>query len=134
MAKSKYPVISQGEFDTLFNEIKNWNKWGKDDEKGTLNYITPDKIIAAAALVKSGRSVSMSIPMDKVAGPDNPMPVIPPRFLLLRQFRRPRPHGNGNRKPRALQHGERMERVYRTAGHPFASHFPTAVGYAGMAA
>jgi kynurenine formamidase len=76
MLKSKYPPITLKEFDTLFEKLKNWNKWGADDEIGTLNYITPDKIKAAAALVRSGRSVSMAIPIDKVAGPDNPHPAI----------------------------------------------------------
>jgi kynurenine formamidase len=31
---------------------------------------------AAAALVRSGRQVTMAIPMNKIAGPDNPSPVI----------------------------------------------------------
>jgi kynurenine formamidase len=49
---------------------------GPDDELGTLNYITPEMVRAAAGLVRSGRQVSMSIPMNTVAGPDNPSPVI----------------------------------------------------------
>ena len=64
------------EFDKLYESLKNWGEWGKDDELGTLNYITPDKIRRAAALVKSGRSVSMEIPINTVAGPDNPNPAI----------------------------------------------------------
>ena len=68
--------ISLGEFDRLFESLKNWGRWGPDDEKGTLNYITPDKVRAAAALVQSGRSVSMSIPINTIAGPDNPNPAI----------------------------------------------------------
>ena len=44
--------------------------------RGTLNYITPAKVRAAAALVRSGRSVSMAIPINKVAGPDNPHPAV----------------------------------------------------------
>jgi len=69
-------TISIQEFDGLFERLKNWSRWGADVEKGTLNYITPDKITAAAALVKSGRTVSMSIPIDKIAGPDNANPAI----------------------------------------------------------
>lgn len=68
--------MSLEEFDRLFESLKNWGRWGPDDEKGTLNYITPDKVRAAAALVKSGRSVSMAIPINTVAGPDNPNPAI----------------------------------------------------------
>ena len=29
-------------------KYKNWGKWGPDDEIGTLNYTSPDDIVAAA--------------------------------------------------------------------------------------
>ncbi len=64
------------EFDGLFQRVCNWGKWGPDDERGTLNYTTPDHVRRAAALVRSGRSVSMARPIDKVAGPDNANPAI----------------------------------------------------------
>jgi len=68
--------ITIQEFDTLFEKLKNWNRWSAGDEKGTLNYITPEKITAAAALVTRGRTVSMSIPINKTSGPDNANPAI----------------------------------------------------------
>jgi kynurenine formamidase len=74
--RSKSPSMSLEEFDRLFESLKNWGRWGPDDERGTLNYITPDTVLAAAGLVKSGHSVSMEIPIDTVAGPDNPNPAI----------------------------------------------------------
>jgi kynurenine formamidase len=61
------------EFERIFESVKNWGRWGDDDELGTLNYVTPEKVRQAAQLVKSGRRVSMAIPINKVAGPDNPM-------------------------------------------------------------
>lgn len=64
------------EFEELFDSLKNWGKWGPDDEIGTVNYITPEKIKEAAVLVRTGRSISMSIPINTVAGPDNPNPAI----------------------------------------------------------
>ncbi len=42
----------------LFERVKNWGRWGADDEKGTLNYITPQIRARAAAGVKSGHTVS----------------------------------------------------------------------------
>jgi kynurenine formamidase len=69
-------MMSREEFDRLFNEVKNWGRWGLDDERGTLNYITPSTVRAAASLVRSGRSVSMAVPINKVAGPDNPNPAV----------------------------------------------------------
>ena len=66
--------MTAGEFDRLFEKVCNWNRWGPDDQLGTLNYITPDHIRAAATLVRTGRSISMAIPINTVAGPDNPRP------------------------------------------------------------
>jgi hypothetical protein len=66
------PKVSLAEFDRVYESVKNWGKWGPDDQLGTLNYITPDKVVQAARLVKSGRQISMAIPINKVAGPDNP--------------------------------------------------------------
>jgi hypothetical protein len=46
----------------------NWGRWGTDDERGTLNFVTPDKLIAAAQLVKKGKVFDLGIPFD-VNGP-----------------------------------------------------------------
>jgi kynurenine formamidase len=43
----------------MFKRCSNTGKWGADDQKGTLNYITPAKRVAAAALVKTGDVVSV---------------------------------------------------------------------------
>ena len=60
------------EFDAFFNEISNWGRWGPDDQLGTFNLITAEKRREAAALVRSGVSVSLSHnPMPDEA-PDNP--------------------------------------------------------------
>lgn len=67
-------AISAEEFDDLFQSVCNWGRWGDEDELGTLNYLTPHHIRHAASLVRSGRSVSMAVPINKVAGPDNPRP------------------------------------------------------------
>jgi kynurenine formamidase len=75
-SKARGGRISLQEFDRLFEALKNWGRWGPDDERGTLNYLTPDKVRAAAALVRRGRSVSLAIPINTVAGPDNPNPAI----------------------------------------------------------
>jgi kynurenine formamidase len=41
----------------------NWGKWGKEDQLGTLNYITPEIIVQAASLAKSGKTYSLAIPL-----------------------------------------------------------------------
>ncbi len=34
--------------------VRNWGKWGPEDEIGTLNYITPERIAAACRLATAG--------------------------------------------------------------------------------
>lgn len=41
-------------------ELRNWGRWGPNDQKGTANLITAAKIRDAAKLVQSGIAVSMS--------------------------------------------------------------------------
>lgn len=68
--------ISLAEFEAMFESVKNWGRWGAQDVMGTLNFITPEHVKRAAGLVRAGRSVSMSIPINTVAGPDNPNPAL----------------------------------------------------------
>jgi kynurenine formamidase len=48
------------EFDELFQKVSNWGRWGKDDQLGAVNLITPEKRKQAAALVKTGQTVSLA--------------------------------------------------------------------------
>ena len=55
--------------------LSNWGRWGQDDQLGALNLITPAVTAAAAATVRTGRTVSCARPLDTVASADNPAPV-----------------------------------------------------------
>jgi kynurenine formamidase len=66
--------LSVEDFEFAFEQVKNWGRWGPDDELGTLNLITREHVRAAAGLVRSGRRVSLAIPVNTVAGPDNHNP------------------------------------------------------------
>jgi kynurenine formamidase len=52
------------EIATLGERVRNWGRWGPDDEIGTLNFITPAKRAAAALLVRKGLTFSLQIPMN----------------------------------------------------------------------
>ena len=41
-------------------ELSNWGRWGPDDQRGTLNLITPEKTRAAARLVQDGVTVTLA--------------------------------------------------------------------------
>ena len=45
--------------------VRNWGKWGPDDEIGTLNYITPDIIARASQLVATGKVFALGIPLQR---------------------------------------------------------------------
>ena len=45
-------------------KYSNWGRWGDDDQLGALNYVGPERVKAAAGLVKQGKVVSMSLPYD----------------------------------------------------------------------
>lgn len=49
---------------SVAERVSNWGRWGDDDQLGTLNLITPERIALAAQLVVSGRTFSLSIDLD----------------------------------------------------------------------
>ena len=52
--------MTQNDVEQLFQKLSNWGRWGKHDELGALNLITPAKRQAAAALVREGFSISLA--------------------------------------------------------------------------
>jgi kynurenine formamidase len=66
--------MSNPEFRELFAKVSNWGRWGDDDQRGTLNHLTSDRIAAAAQLVRNGETVSLSGPLNTESQPDNPEP------------------------------------------------------------
>ncbi len=73
-APSPRPDLSTDEFGALFGELSRWGRWGDKDERGALHFLTPERIAAAATLVREGVGVSLSLPWNTHLGGDNPMP------------------------------------------------------------
>jgi kynurenine formamidase len=42
-----------------------WDVWGRDDNLGSLNRIGPEQILAASRLVRSGRIIPLTLPLDE---------------------------------------------------------------------
>jgi kynurenine formamidase len=53
------------ELKELARRVSNWGRWGTDDQRGTLNLITPDAVRRGAAAVRKGVTFPLSIPMDE---------------------------------------------------------------------
>ncbi|GLZ04450.1 cyclase [Actinomadura sp. NBRC 104412] len=47
----------------MLDEPNNWGRWGAEDERGALNLLTPEAVLAAARCVKEGRVLSLSLPI-----------------------------------------------------------------------
>ena len=52
--------LTEKSVEELFTSLSNWGRWGPDDEKGTLNLLTPEKVLQGIALVQEGVGISLS--------------------------------------------------------------------------
>src|SRR5687768_18480609 len=74
-AQSTAPApVTAAQYERWKTELSNWGRWGKDDQIGTLNLITPAKRRQAAAPVRDGVSVSLAGDADTQKAVDNPAP------------------------------------------------------------
>ena len=56
------------------DRLRNWGRWGADDQKGTANLIRPEHRVHAASLVKRGVVISLALPIRNGEGPTLPFP------------------------------------------------------------
>ena len=46
-------------------ELSNWGRWGPDDQLGTLNNVTPADVVAAAGLIRRGKTFALGLALDQ---------------------------------------------------------------------
>ena len=68
--------ITAAMVDRWMTEISNWGRWGKQDQMGAANLITPAKRKQAASLVKDGVSVSLARNTETEKAADNGSPFV----------------------------------------------------------
>ena len=68
------PAVGKAEYEKWKTELSNWGRWGKDDQFGAFNLITPAKRTQAAALVKDGVTVSLASDVNTERAADNALP------------------------------------------------------------
>jgi kynurenine formamidase len=69
------PPLGAAEIRAMFDELSNWGRWGANDQRGTLNLVTPAKRRQAAALVREGISISLSQNLSTEQAVDNTRPM-----------------------------------------------------------
>jgi kynurenine formamidase len=52
-------------FDMLAEKLRNWGRWGSEDQKGTLNHIDGAALMRATKAVTAGKRFSLGLPFDK---------------------------------------------------------------------
>jgi kynurenine formamidase len=72
--KGRRVEVTTAEFRELFEAVSNWGRWGIDDQRGALNYLTADRVLAASRLVRTGENLTLSVPLNTHLGIDNPVP------------------------------------------------------------
>ena len=99
-------VPSADEVHGYFESLSNWGRWGEDDARGTLNFVTEATTLAAASEIQLGRSVSCAWPITNERQ-EGDLFGTPQRFMLnhgqgladehrvLPPFRRPGDRGFG---------------------------------------
>ncbi|MDH4168729.1 MAG: cyclase family protein [Acidimicrobiia bacterium] len=51
------------EFLDIRNTVRNWGRWSDDDRLGTLNFLTDEVVAAAASEIRTGRRISLAVPL-----------------------------------------------------------------------
>ena len=46
----------------------NWGEFGPDDQRGRMNYVTPEKVLQGISEVKTGKNFCLSLPLDLPGG------------------------------------------------------------------
>src|SRR3546814_13301791 len=62
-------------------EGSNWGDFGPDDQRGRLNLLTPERVVAAAREVREGLRFCLSLPLDLPGGRDLNPRRFPPRHF-----------------------------------------------------
>jgi kynurenine formamidase len=64
-------AVDRREFQALFAQVRTWGRWGP---RGALDTLTPERVAAAARLVRSGTTVGLGLPIGTRRGAATPVP------------------------------------------------------------
>jgi kynurenine formamidase len=69
-----YETPSKADLDAMYESLKNWDRWGADDQRGALNHLAAPHRLAGAACVQDGTSVSLARDLGTEPSAENPHP------------------------------------------------------------
>jgi len=75
-------------FQSISRRVSNWGRWGKEDQRGTLNLITPDVLKRAAGAVKQGKLFRLGLDFASDGSQLGPKPchTLDPRKYSSRRY------------------------------------------------
>jgi kynurenine formamidase len=76
MTPNQAHALTEEQVTALFQEVSNWGKWGEQDQRGTLNYLTPEHRKRGLACAQDGIAVSCATPIPSGISPANRNPVL----------------------------------------------------------
>ena len=57
--------MKSADFDKMAEGLRNWGRWGPEDQRGTLNHIDPAALQRAAGEVKQGKMFALGLNFDE---------------------------------------------------------------------
>ena len=57
--------MTRADFDRLAEKVRNWGRWGAEDQRGTLNHIGPEALKRAVGEVQSGKMFHLGLNFDR---------------------------------------------------------------------
>jgi len=72
---SNGPALTEDEFRTEFRRLRRW-AGAETDQRGTLGGLTDRHRLAALAQARTGRAISLAMPINRNSGPDNSKPAL----------------------------------------------------------
>ena len=85
-SSSRNITVSKHAVEEAFNALSNWGRWGKDDQIGTLNHITPEDVVGACKLVRRGKVFALGIPLAQ-SGPQRGLWINAARRISMKASR-----------------------------------------------
>ena len=61
-------MAAQSPFAEVAARVRNWGRWGPDDEIGTLNFVDDEARLRAASSVVSGKAFALGLPLSEAEG------------------------------------------------------------------